>query len=90
MTIWISIDTYDCGRSVRGLMVDPETIDADSEKLKRPTYHQHGWVVCDLIHEWLAARVSDYQLGWSNIEAGHWHVGIEDPDVALLFKLTWG
>jgi len=81
--IWVAIDHYDAGQAVRNLVVDEHIVGG-----KRPGYGG-GWVLRDSVHYWLMRRVQTYELTWSHVKHGYWHVGIEDPDVATLFKLTW-
>jgi len=81
--IWVAIDSYDAGYAIKGLMIDEQHASG-----QRPGYGG-GWVIRDDVHEWLTSRTDSYQLVWSEIKHGFWHVGLEDSNMAMLFKLTW-
>ena len=42
------------------------------------------------VHQWLADRHIDYWLCHVDIPKDQWQVYIEDREIAILFKLTWG
>lgn len=88
--IWVELDRYTsvgCA-NLRLTTVHGYTGQLAKLESERPHYGG-GWFVRDDIHEWLMTRVSYYRLVWNEIKVNHWHVGIEDPGIAVLFKLTW-
>jgi hypothetical protein len=88
--IWVELDRYNTTGSVhqRVTTVSGSNTQLTTLESERPHYGG-GWFVRDDIHEWLSARVGFYRLVWNEIKDNHWHVGIEDPRIAVLFKLTW-
>lgn len=86
---WVIIDGYDGqGGSLEG-KIQSYSYHVNYPTPK-PTYHNSGgWALRDDIHEWLIEREPNYKLIWEAGRKMKWSVGIECPQTAMMFKLTW-
>ena len=85
--IWVPIDHYVDGKAVHGNLAF--VFDMNRQMAQNRPGYGGGWFLRNGPHNWLEERNVDYQLVWCTIKHDWWHVGIEDPDIAMLFKLTW-
>jgi hypothetical protein len=87
--IWVEIDRYEPKNGCVGGRLTTIALSGNSRIERERPHYGGGWFVRDDIHEWLMSMTEYYRLVWNEIKENSWHVGVEDPKVAMLFKLTW-
>jgi hypothetical protein len=87
--VYFDIDYYRAGNSVKGLVVQhSHGVDNYQPYLEDGRSQFGGWCLSEEVHAWFMERNTPYEFYW-DARRETWYIRIDDPDKAILAKLTW-